>query len=51
MDKRDDMLISDQVLQRGEKLDDLVAKSSDLSAQSKAFYKTAKKQNSCCIVM
>jgi synaptobrevin family protein YKT6 len=41
----------EQVLQRGEKLDDLVAKSSDLSAQSKMFYKSAKKQNSCCIVM
>lgn len=41
----------DSVLQRGEKLDDLVQKSGDLSAQSKAFYKTAKKQNSCCIVM
>ncbi|KAK0623577.1 Longin-like domain-containing protein [Podospora aff. communis PSN243] len=41
----------DSVLQRGEKLDDLVAKSGDLSAQSKAFYKTAKKQNSCCVVM
>jgi len=41
----------DSVLQRGEKLDDLVAKSSDLSAQSKMFYKSAKKQNSCCIVM
>ncbi|KAM7193594.1 Longin-like domain containing protein [Rhypophila sp. PSN 637] len=41
----------DSVLQRGEKLDDLVAKSSDLSAQSKMFYKSAKKQNSCCILM
>ncbi|KAK0722897.1 Longin-like domain-containing protein [Lasiosphaeria miniovina] len=41
----------DSVLQRGEKLDDLVAKSSDLSSQSKMFYKTAKKQNSCCLVM
>ncbi|KAK3357271.1 Longin-like domain-containing protein [Lasiosphaeria hispida] len=41
----------DSVLQRGEKLDDLVQKSSDLSNQSKMFYKTAKKQNSCCIVM
>ena len=40
-----------QVLQRGEKLDDLVAKSSDLSAQSKMFYTTAKKQNSCCSLM
>jgi synaptobrevin homolog YKT6 len=36
------------VLERGEKLDDLVAKSEDLSVQSKAFYKTAKKTNSCC---
>lgn len=38
----------EQVLVRGEKLDDLVSKSEDLSAQSKAFYKTAKKTNSCC---
>lgn len=38
----------EQVLERGEKLDDLVCKSEDLSAQSKAFYKTAKKTNSCC---
>lgn len=36
------------VLQRGEKLDDLVAKSEGLSIQSKAFYKTARKTNSCC---
>lgn len=36
------------VLQRGEKLDDLVAKSEGLSVQSKMFYKTAKKTNSCC---
>ncbi|XP_043272144.1 synaptobrevin homolog YKT6 isoform X2 [Venturia canescens] len=36
------------VLQRGEKLDDLVAKSEGLSVQSKAFYKTARKTNSCC---
>ncbi|EFN76137.1 synaptobrevin homolog YKT6 isoform X1 [Harpegnathos saltator] len=35
-------------LQRGEKLDDLVAKSEGLSIQSKAFYKTARKTNSCC---
>ncbi|KZC08839.1 PREDICTED: synaptobrevin homolog YKT6 [Dufourea novaeangliae] len=35
-------------LQRGEKLDDLVLKSEGLSAQSKAFYKTARKTNSCC---
>lgn len=36
------------VLDRGEKLDDLVAKSEGLSLQSKTFYKTAKKTNSCC---
>lgn len=36
------------VLQRGEKLDDLVAKSEDLSSQSKMFYKTARKTNQCC---
>lgn len=36
------------VLDRGEKLDDLVNKSEALSFQSKAFYKTAKKTNACC---
>uniref|UniRef100_A0A1A9ZKS3 V-SNARE coiled-coil homology domain-containing protein n=1 Tax=Glossina pallidipes TaxID=7398 RepID=A0A1A9ZKS3_GLOPL len=36
------------VLERGEKLDDMVIKSENLSIQSKAFYKTAKKTNSCC---
>lgn len=41
----------ESVLQRGEKIDDLVAKSDGLSAQSKMFYQQAKKQNSCCIVM
>lgn len=38
----------EQVLNRGEKLDDLVYKSEGLSLQSKTFYKTAKKTNSCC---
>ncbi|CAG9764543.1 unnamed protein product [Ceutorhynchus assimilis] len=36
------------VLDRGEKLDDLVSKSEGLSIQSKAFYKTARKTNACC---
>ncbi|XP_066969606.1 synaptobrevin homolog YKT6 [Macrobrachium rosenbergii] len=36
------------VLERGEKLDDLVSKSEMLSMQSKTFYKTARKTNSCC---
>ncbi|KAK2629589.1 hypothetical protein QTJ16_000409 [Diplocarpon rosae] len=45
----------ESVLQRGEKIDDLVAKSDGLSAQSKMFYSEitaqAKKQNSCCMIM
>ncbi|KAJ3405284.1 palmitoyltransferase, partial [Chytridiales sp. JEL 0842] len=36
------------LLQRGEKLDDLVNRSDQLSSQSKMFYKTAKSTNSCC---
>lgn len=34
----------ESVLQRGEKLDSLVERSDALSAQSRMFYKTAKKQ-------
>jgi Synaptobrevin len=34
----------ESVLQRGEKLDNLVERSDALSAQSRMFYKTAKKQ-------
>jgi len=41
----------ESLLERGEKIDSLVAKSNDLSSQSKAFYSQAKKQNSCCVVM
>jgi len=41
----------ESVLERGEKLDSLVDRSNALSTQSKMFYKTAKKQNSCCIIM
>lgn len=41
----------DNVLQRGEKLEDLVEKSGELSAQSKLFYKQAKRANSCCVVL
>jgi hypothetical protein len=37
------------LLKRGEKLDDLVQKSDELSTQSKMFYKTAKKNNQCCV--
>ena len=36
----------ESVLERGEKLNDLVDRSNALSAQSKMFYKTAKKVSS-----
>ncbi|CAI4231148.1 unnamed protein product [Auanema sp. JU1783] len=36
------------VLDRGEKLDDLVKKSENLSDQSKLFYTQARKMNKCC---
>jgi len=39
------------VLERGTKLDDLVERSNNLSSSTKMFYKSAKKQNSCCIIM
>ncbi len=38
------------VLNRGEKIDDLVLKSNDLSAQSKLFYKNTSDLNRCCII-
>ncbi|KIW08266.1 uncharacterized protein PV09_01189 [Verruconis gallopava] len=41
----------ESVLDRGEKIDSLVARSGDLSERSQMFYKQAKKQNSCCVVM
>ncbi|PKA61528.1 VAMP-like protein YKT61 [Apostasia shenzhenica] len=41
----------DSVLARGEKLDSLVEKSSDLSAASQMFYKQARKTNQCCTVL
>ncbi|KAG9146126.1 hypothetical protein Leryth_015910 [Lithospermum erythrorhizon] len=41
----------DSVLERGEKLDSLVDKSSDLSAASQMFYKQAKKTNQCCTML
>ncbi|GAA98146.1 uncharacterized protein L969DRAFT_93243 [Mixia osmundae IAM 14324] len=40
----------ESVLERGEKLDSLVDRSNALSASSKMFYKSAKKQNSCCVI-
>ncbi|KAF2654473.1 snare protein-like protein ykt6 [Lophiostoma macrostomum CBS 122681] len=41
----------DAALERGEKMDNLVNKSEQVSATSKLFYTQAKKQNSCCVVM
>lgn len=38
----------EEVLKRGEKLEDLMDRSKDLSDQSTIFYKQAKKANSCC---
>lgn len=40
----------ESVLERGEKLDNLVERSNALSAQSKMFYKTAKKVSFGCVV-
>ncbi|XP_074591607.1 VAMP-like protein YKT61 [Curcuma longa] len=41
----------DSVLARGERLDSLVDKSSDLSAASQMFYKQARKTNQCCTML
>lgn len=42
----------EKILERGEKIDSLVAKSDDLGAASKTFYGQARKANSgCCSVM
>lgn len=41
----------ENVLQRGEKLDNLVDKSETLNTSSKMFYKQAKKSNSCCVII
>lgn len=38
----------DDILKRGENLDQLMQKSSDLSNTSYQFYRTAKKNNQCC---
>ncbi|KAG5492626.1 hypothetical protein JKF63_01205 [Porcisia hertigi] len=42
----------DQIIERGQKIDDLVLKSEDLGMASKTFYSQAKQTNSgCCTVM
>jgi synaptobrevin homolog YKT6 len=53
LDETKDILYNtiETVLERGERLEDLVDRSGELSAQSKLFYKQAKKTNSCCAVV
>lgn len=42
----------DQIIERGQKIDDLVAQSEDLGIASKTFYNQAKQTNSgCCVMM
>ncbi|KAF3541964.1 hypothetical protein F2Q69_00019362 [Brassica cretica] len=41
----------DGLLARGEKLDSLVEKSSDLNKASKMFYKRARKTKTCCSIL
>ncbi|KAJ5078381.1 synaptobrevin [Anaeramoeba ignava] len=41
----------ESALERGEKLDTLIDRSEILSNSSKQFYRTAKKQNQCCIIL
>jgi synaptobrevin homolog YKT6 len=41
----------DQILARGEKLDDLIQKTDLLSDESKTFYNVAYKHNSCCDIL
>ena len=40
----------DKILERGEKIEDLMQRSNDLSKSSIKFYKTTKKMNRCCII-
>lgn len=41
----------EKVLERSEKLELLIDRSTHLSSQSKIFYKQAKKMNSCCVIL
>ena len=40
----------ESLLERGEKLDDMVSKSNELGILSKEFLKGSRKTNSCCII-
>jgi len=41
----------EEMLKRGDKLEDLIKKSNDLSIESKRFLKASQKVNSCCSIM
>lgn len=41
----------EKILERGQKLDDLVEQSNDLSNSTRVFYKKTKELNRCCILM
>eukprot|EP00475_Leptophrys_vorax_P023026 TRINITY_DN3137_c0_g1_i3.p1 TRINITY_DN3137_c0_g1~~TRINITY_DN3137_c0_g1_i3.p1 ORF type:complete len:154 (-),score=43.87 TRINITY_DN3137_c0_g1_i3:57-518(-) len=41
----------DAAITRGEKLEDLMMKSEDISDRSKVFLKEAKKANKCCVIL
>ncbi len=41
----------DQLLERGEKLENLASKSEDLSFQSKAFLNKSEDLNRCCVIL
>jgi len=41
----------EKILERGEKIEDLVQKTSDLSDSSKLFVKQAEKLNRCCVII
>lgn len=40
----------ESLLERGEKLDDMVSKSNELGILSKQFLKGSRKTNSCCVI-
>eukprot|EP00299_Pterocystis_sp_00344_P017807 c8921_g1_i1.p1 GENE.c8921_g1_i1~~c8921_g1_i1.p1 ORF type:complete len:133 (+),score=25.02 c8921_g1_i1:680-1078(+) len=41
----------ESALDRGQKLEDLIARTNDLSAMSKAFAKDSKALNRCCVIL
>ena len=53
LDMTKDVMVKniDSVLKRGEAIDTLVDRSNDLHAQSKDFYKQARRLNSCCTIL